>query len=1175
VKEAATNDKEQEFSHDILKVFAAKKKKRDDKKSKAPELSAPPKENKARPAASNNSRPNAQFRYHSNAEDQRLVTELEDYLMQGKLSLTTPAHVFAASPAIRKDVVDKLKVRRVETNKYKAVSVTNPSSPDVRIARAITVRDDDSPDYPSNQPTAALCLPLQEFDVLVGGSIKIPAIFNTSLQIVVIRQDVIQSLRVYINAQQLIEMEGANGATNWTVGCAENLTLQVGDVSFKIHAHVVENASFGLLLGRPFQQALLCRFEDLPGGKVEISMRDPADISRRVYVSTRPRTGRTPAVQVISIINRSPPSISLPSEQVIALHPLPPLLPVDPALVLKYKTIDKKVRPVPATVPEEFRTIHRIPKDPLLTLPPLPTHPPNFTPGERLTQERLDELDLNADGFLWPEELKLVIHILKVNKLTLAWTEEEKGRFRDEYFAPVKIPVIEHVPWADKNLPIPPGLLEEVIKIFWEKLATGVYEHSDASYRLQWFCVKKKSGAPCIVHDLQPLNAVTLRNSGVPPIADQIIESMAGRLCYTMLDLYSGYDQRSLDIASHDLTTIQSPIGAIRKTVVPQGWTGAIAIFHGDVTFILEPKIPDPTMPFVDDASIKGPETRYKLEDGGYETIPANPQIRRFIWEHVGNVHRILHCFLCAGATVSAKKLAIAALEVTILGHRCNYEGRIPDNSKIAKVRDWPECKNLSDVHAFLGITGYMRIWIQDYSLIACPLVNLTRKGTPFKWQEEHGQAMQELKTAIVQSSALISIDYSTDRAVYLSVDSSFRGMGWILAQDCSDGRHRPSRFSSIAWNEHEARYSQAKLELYGLFRALRAMRLYLVSIRNLVVEVNTSYIKGMLSNPDVQLNAAINCWITAILLFDFKLVHVPADKHKGPDGLSRRKPIPGEDEEDEDPEDWVDNALALGVWVVSWVSPLSADTHHAVPLVLSIDANDGSDNEAATQLSRPRRNRRLPVRYCTNNLVFSPHTSARSRHLAANSSPNNDEDTTDALQQQGLSTIARARAQPQATASPSTPFYTDLDKLARTSNNNNNNNSSSSSYRMSSNKQDARDSCALGSRGKHYAIDSDIDTSRRRYNSISNSNNIDSKENIHTSDTPQILNDINNTSDCHHLIPAQFSTSIKADKAEEDLANIRRYLFFQRAPPDLSSDTLTRFISRTRRFLVSGGRLW
>jgi len=211
-----------------------------------------------------------------------------------------------------------------------------------------------------------------------------------------------------------------------------------------------------------------------------------------------------PAVKILSVVNRASPSTSSTSKQVIMLQPLPPLPPANHALVYKYKTVDKKVRPIAATLPEEFRTICRIPEDPLLTLLPLPTHLPDFTPGEHLTQEHLNELDLNPNGFLWPKELKLVIHILKVNELAMAWTEEEKGRFRDEYFAPVKIPVIEHIPWADKNLPIPPGLLEEVIKIFQEKLAAGVYEHSDASYYSHWFCVKKKSSTPCIVHTSSP-----------------------------------------------------------------------------------------------------------------------------------------------------------------------------------------------------------------------------------------------------------------------------------------------------------------------------------------------------------------------------------------------------------------------------------------------------------------------------------------------------------------------------------------------------------------------------------------------------------------------------------------------------------------------------------------------
>jgi hypothetical protein len=253
-----------------------------------------------------------------------------------------------------------------------------------------------------------------------------------------------------------------------------------------------------------------------------------------------------------------------------------------------------------------------------------------------------------------------------------------------------------------------------------------------------------------------------------------------------------------------------------------------------------------------------------------------------------------------------------------------------------------------------------MRIWIKNYSAIARPLVDLTCKGAPFAWDEEHQQAMQQLKDMIVQSSTLISIDYTTDHAVYLSVDSSVHSVGWILAQDCADGRRCPSRFGSISWNEHESRYSQAKLKLYGLFCALRAMRLYLVSIHNLIVEVDASYIKGMLSNPNVQPNAAINRWIAAILLFDFKLVHVPADKHKGLDGLSRHKPVPGEDE-DGNPEDWVDSALSLGTWVVSWIDTSHSDQQHTDILVLSLDESSDDDDDFAP-CHCPRRDRRLPV---------------------------------------------------------------------------------------------------------------------------------------------------------------------------------------------------------------------
>ncbi len=66
------------------------------------------------------------------------------------------------------------------------------------------------------------------------------------------------------------------------------------------------------------------------------------------------------------------------------------------------------------------------------------------------------------------------------------------------------------MPWVHKNIPIPTGLLDKVIKMFKEKIAAGVYKPSDASYHSCWFCVLKKNGSLHLVHNLQPLNAVTI-----------------------------------------------------------------------------------------------------------------------------------------------------------------------------------------------------------------------------------------------------------------------------------------------------------------------------------------------------------------------------------------------------------------------------------------------------------------------------------------------------------------------------------------------------------------------------------------------------------------------------------------------------------------------------------------
>ncbi|GBE85403.1 hypothetical protein SCP_0705900 [Sparassis crispa] len=232
-----------------------------------------------------------------------------------------------------------------------------------------------------------------------------------------------------------------------------------------------------------------------------------------------------------------------------------------------------------------------------------------------------------------------------------------------------------------------------------------------------------------------------------------------------------------------------------------------------------------------------------------------------------------------ADATLSGKKCNICRPELEYLGGLYNYEGRWPLPSHIQKIVDWPACTTVTEVRGFLGTCGLVRVFIKDYAKMVQPLTTLMHKETEFSWGNEEDVAMAQIKQAVQSCGALVPIDYASLRIVILAVDSS-----------------------NIA------------VELYGLFRALRAVRIYIIGVANLVIEVDVKYIKGMLNNPNIQPNATINRWIAGILLFDFRLVHVPGSRHTGADSLSHHPRANEDPEEDDDFEQWLDEANAFTI---------------------------------------------------------------------------------------------------------------------------------------------------------------------------------------------------------------------------------------------------------------------
>lgn len=168
--------------------------------------------------------------------------------MEGKLAQTMPAHILAASPTICKELSEKLCVWHMETGSFeeKAADTTIDA----------TTSDQEFQDTNLCEP--AYSLPLREVNVQINGQVTEAGVIDPGSQIIVIREDLVRKVGAGINTDRQLQMEGANGSTNWTLGCAEYLPLCVHGIPLNVHAHIVEHAPFQLLLGCPFQHTLLC-----------------------------------------------------------------------------------------------------------------------------------------------------------------------------------------------------------------------------------------------------------------------------------------------------------------------------------------------------------------------------------------------------------------------------------------------------------------------------------------------------------------------------------------------------------------------------------------------------------------------------------------------------------------------------------------------------------------------------------------------------------------------------------------------------------------------------------------------------------------------------------------------------------------------------------------------------
>jgi hypothetical protein len=104
---------------------------------------------------------------------------------------------------------------------------------------------------------------------------------------------------------------------------------------------------------------------------------------------------------------------------------------------------------------------------------------------------------------------------------------------------------------------------------------------------------------------------------------------------------------------------------------------------------------------------------------------------------------------------------------------------------------NWGPCKDLTDVHAFLGTIGVCRLFIKNFSHRAHQLVKLTQKKGPWEFGQDQISAMEDLKQALLNFPALRPINYTSSASVILSVDTSQIAVRFILSQcNLHDPKH-------------------------------------------------------------------------------------------------------------------------------------------------------------------------------------------------------------------------------------------------------------------------------------------------------------------------------------------------------------------------------------------------
>ena len=402
-----------------------------------------------------------------------------------------------------------------------------------------------------------------------------------------------------------------------------------------------------------------------------------------------------------------------------------------------------------------------------------------------------------------------------------------------------------------------PALKQEVLAM----LEMGVIERSRSEWCSPVVLVPKKDGGLRFCVDLSKLNAISAFDPYPMPRVDELVERLGKAEFLSTLDLCKGYWQVPLSPQAQELTAFKAPSGLFQFRVMPFGLHGAAATFQRLMDEVLR-GAEDYAAAYIDDVIIHS-----------------------LSWdEHLRHLSDVFQRIRQAGLVVNASKCQLARSEVSYLGYVLGGGTIRPQVGKVDAIRSAKPPSTKKGVRSFLGLVGWYRRFIPNFSSRAVPLSDLTRKTSPNKvvWTAECEAAFHDLKESMCREPVLRSPDFSLPFTV--QTDASGIGLGAVLLQG-EGADKRPIQFVSRKLFPRETRYSTIEKECLAIKWALDTLKYYLVG-KEFVLETDHRPLQWLHRMRDF--NSRITRWHLSLQPYKFTVRYRAGKDNVIADFLSR-----------------------------------------------------------------------------------------------------------------------------------------------------------------------------------------------------------------------------------------------------------------------------------------------